>query len=213
MTVGLSGAHGAPHRWRYYYYCRLTAYEGISRDGTPPLVATGVRSPCGGNGAAFCAPATQSIAGTAAAMGPARNAFVRMHARARALTRASGTNFQLIFCRIRYSRCYNDSVSYVDLDVSQRQSPVITPGRSPMSPNMSDSSASSEWHSSKPMPPNMNTPAPPPPPPPAAVLLSTARCRFDGQLERQASWPGWPKPGASRCCQDSCARSNRHKSV
>jgi hypothetical protein len=59
---GLSGAHGAPHRWRYYYYCcRLTAYEGISRDGTPPLVATGVRSPCGGNGAAFCAPATQSI--------------------------------------------------------------------------------------------------------------------------------------------------------
>ena len=56
MTVGLSGARGAPHRWRYYYYCRLTAYEGISRDGTPPLVATGVRSPCGSNGAAFWCP-------------------------------------------------------------------------------------------------------------------------------------------------------------
>ena len=24
---GLSGAHGAPHRWRYYYYCRLTARD------------------------------------------------------------------------------------------------------------------------------------------------------------------------------------------
>ena len=31
------------------------------KDGTPPLVTTGVRSPCGGNGAASCAPATQSI--------------------------------------------------------------------------------------------------------------------------------------------------------
>jgi hypothetical protein len=53
---GLSGAHGAPHRWCYYYCCRLTAYEAISRDGTPPLVTTGVRSPCGGNGAAFLRP-------------------------------------------------------------------------------------------------------------------------------------------------------------
>ena len=36
-------------------------WQGISRDGTPPLVTTGMRSPCGVTAPRCGAPATQSI--------------------------------------------------------------------------------------------------------------------------------------------------------